>query len=53
MSFGCAVMGAVVANLYHYTISCLTASVVYRSEILATDPEVQGSIPDATRFSEK
>jgi hypothetical protein len=29
-----------------------TASVVYWSEFLATDPEVPGSIPDATRFSE-
>jgi hypothetical protein len=31
----------------------LTASVVYWSEFLATDPEVAGSIPGATRFSEK
>jgi hypothetical protein len=30
-----------------------TASVVYESEFLATDPEVPGSIPGATRFSEK
>jgi hypothetical protein len=27
--------------------------VVYWSEFLATDPEVPGSIPGATRFSEK
>jgi hypothetical protein len=30
----------------------VTASVV-QSEFLATDPEVPGSIPGATRFSEK
>jgi hypothetical protein len=30
-----------------------TASVVLWSEFLATDPEVPGSIPGATRFSEK
>jgi hypothetical protein len=30
-----------------------TASVVYWSELLATDPEVPGSIPDATTISEK
>jgi hypothetical protein len=30
-----------------------TASVVYRSEFLATDPEIPGSIPDVTTFSEK
>jgi hypothetical protein len=29
------------------------ASVVLWSEFLATDPEVSGSIPGATRFSEK
>jgi len=29
-----------------------TASVVYWSEFLATDTEVPGSIPGATRFSE-
>ena len=29
-----------------------TASVVYWSEFLATDTEVSGSIPGATRFSE-
>jgi hypothetical protein len=29
-----------------------TAAVVYWSEFLATHPEVPGSIPDATRFSE-
>jgi hypothetical protein len=26
---------------------------IYTSEFLATDPEVPGSIPGATRFSEK
>jgi hypothetical protein len=31
----------------------VTASVVYWSEFLATDPEVPGLIPGATRFSEK
>jgi hypothetical protein len=31
----------------------ITASAVWLSEILATDPEVPGSIPGATRFSEK
>jgi len=31
---------------------CGTASVVYWSEFLATDTEVPGSIPGATRFSE-
>ena len=30
----------------------MTASVVYWSEFLATDTEVPGSIPGATRFSE-
>jgi hypothetical protein len=30
-----------------------TASLVQWSEFLATDPEVLGSIPGATRFSEK
>jgi hypothetical protein len=30
-----------------------TASVVWWSEFLATDPEVPGSIPGPTRFSEK
>jgi hypothetical protein len=30
-----------------------TTSVVYWSQLLATDPEVPGSIPDTTRFSEK
>jgi hypothetical protein len=29
------------------------ASVVYWSELLATDPEVLGSIPGAARFSEQ
>jgi hypothetical protein len=31
----------------------LTASVVYWSEFLATDPQVSDSIPGASRFSEK
>jgi hypothetical protein len=31
----------------------ITSSVVYWSEFLATDPEVPGWIPGATRFSEK
>jgi hypothetical protein len=31
----------------------MTASVVWWSEFLVTDPEVPGSIPGATRFSEK
>jgi hypothetical protein len=30
-----------------------TASVVKWSEFLATDPEVPGSIPSSTRYSEK
>jgi hypothetical protein len=30
----------------------LTSSVVQWSEFVATDPEVPGSIPSATRFSE-
>jgi hypothetical protein len=30
-----------------------TTSVVQWSEFLATDPDVPGSIPDATRYSEK
>jgi hypothetical protein len=33
--------------------SLLAASVVWWSEFLATDPEVPGSIPGSTRFSEK
>jgi hypothetical protein len=31
----------------------VTASVVYCLDFLATDPEIPGSIPGATRFSEK
>jgi hypothetical protein len=31
----------------------VTAPVVLQSEFLATDPEVPGSIPGATRFPEK
>jgi hypothetical protein len=31
----------------------VTASAVYWSEFLVTDPEVPDSIPGATRFSEK
>jgi hypothetical protein len=30
-----------------------TASVIYWSEFLATDPEVPGLVPGATKFSEK
>jgi hypothetical protein len=33
--------------------SSSTASAVYWSEFLATDPEVPGSVPGATRFSQK
>jgi hypothetical protein len=41
-------------NFYLYnTNNRLTASVVQWSEFLATHPEVPGSIPGATRFSEK
>jgi hypothetical protein len=36
-----------------YIMNYMTASVVYWSEFLATDPEVPGSIPGATRFSKK
>jgi hypothetical protein len=32
---------------------CTTTSVTYWSELLATDPEVPGSIAGTTRFSEK
>jgi hypothetical protein len=36
---------------FNFLIDCvLTASVVYWSEFLATDPEVPRSIPGATRF---
>jgi hypothetical protein len=41
---------AITNNLYK---GCSTASVVSWSEFLAIDPEVPGSIPGATRFSEK
>jgi hypothetical protein len=34
-------------------IIIITASVVLCSEFLATDPEVPGSIPGTTRFSEQ
>jgi hypothetical protein len=34
-------------------VTVATASVVYWSEFLATDPEVPGSILGPTRFSEK
>jgi hypothetical protein len=40
--------------VYFTTLSLFTtASVVYWSEFLATNPEVLGSIPGASRFSEK
>jgi len=39
-------------NLIHVSVCYRTASVVYWSEFLATDTEVPGSIPGATRFSE-
>ena len=38
--------------LFGIVIVFSTASVVYWSEFLATDTEVPGSIPGATRFSE-
>jgi hypothetical protein len=40
-------------NKDEVTLNDLTASVVYWSEFLATDPEVLGSIPGASTFSEK
>jgi len=40
------------AIIYIYIYIYMTASVVYWSEFLATDTEVPGSIPGATRFSE-
>jgi hypothetical protein len=40
-------------RIFTVVIDDVTTSVVYRSEFLATDPEVPGSIPGATRFSEK
>jgi hypothetical protein len=40
-------------NLEIIVIHTQTASVVYWSEFLATDPEVWGLIPGAMRFSEK
>jgi hypothetical protein len=39
--------------LWRLMMASETASVVCWSEFLATDPEVKGSIPVATRFSEK
>jgi hypothetical protein len=42
-----------VFDLMKLKITRKTASVVYWSEFLATDPEVPGSIPGTTRFSEK
>jgi hypothetical protein len=41
---------------FHFSPLCSsdrTASVVEWSEFLATDPEVPGSIPGPTKFSEK
>jgi hypothetical protein len=40
-------------GLHAYLTRILSTFVVYRSEFLATDPEVPGSIPGATTFSEK
>jgi hypothetical protein len=40
-------------NCNYFSYFYWTASVVYWSEILATDTEVLGSIPGASRFSEK
>jgi hypothetical protein len=40
-------------NFYVDVAYSRTASVIYRSDVLTTDPEVPGSIPGATRFSEK
>jgi hypothetical protein len=37
----------------NFAVFFTTASVVYWSQFLATDPEVPGSIPGATSFSEK
>jgi len=39
-------------TIYDMIYDIMTASVVYWSEFLATDTEVPGSIPGATRFSE-
>jgi hypothetical protein len=39
-------------NKINKTNKTMTASVVYRSEFLGTNPEVPGSIPGATRFSD-
>jgi hypothetical protein len=43
----------ILCNLYILSRVTETTSVVYWTEFLATDPEVPGSIPGATRFSEK
>jgi hypothetical protein len=41
-------------SYYYYKLLCyLTASVVWWSEFLAPNPEVPGSILEATRFSEQ
>jgi hypothetical protein len=42
-----------IQNINHAIYVRGTASVVLWSEFLATDPEVPGSIPVPTRFSEK
>jgi hypothetical protein len=49
------VIVSVVKSKKFYMNICpiLTASLVYWSEFLATDPEVPGSIHGATGFSEK
>ena len=45
--------GQKVQNYFLKYVSEWTASVVQWSEFLATDTEVSGSIPEATRFSEQ
>jgi hypothetical protein len=40
-------------DIYKPIIGNETASVIYWSEFLATDPEIPGSTPGATRYSEK
>jgi hypothetical protein len=50
------VQGIFIKKYFLFTVGSVrrvTASVVWWSEFLATDPEVPGSIHGATRFSEK
>jgi hypothetical protein len=42
-----------ILNPSHGSRIIIAASVVQWSEFQATDPEIPGSIPSATRFSEK